>query len=174
VGRRCRASHALLRQVLRSPVVEASLKTLAVALALIALGYREAPAETLLLAMAAASLAAGLASVLISAAPWPNRKGLSAVAKLAVNAQLSGFNRYAAGIALLQTVGGYVEVFLVQWQCGSAETATFFGAQRLALALPLLGGVLATVLLPRAAVLETPAACAAYVKKVLLAAFPWR
>ena len=160
-------------------VVEASLKTLAVAVALIALGgsltnivVANTPAEMLLLAMAAAALAAGLASVLIQRGALAKPKALSAGAEQAIHAQLRSFNRYAVAIALLQTVGAYVEIFLVQWQCGSAETATFYGAQRLALALPLLAGVLTTVLLPRAAVLDTPAACAAYVRKVFLAGVP--
>jgi len=161
-------------------VVEASLKTVAVAVALVAFSGSLSggilacvPAEMLLQVMAGAALAAGLASILIqrSALARPQRP-LSAAVESEIHAQLRGFNRYAVAIALLQTVAAYIEIFLVQWQRGPVDTATFFGAQRLALVLPLLGGVLTTVLLPRAAVLDTPAACAAFVRKVLLAGVP--
>jgi O-antigen/teichoic acid export membrane protein len=122
--------------------------------------------------MASASILAGLFSMLLQHAALRLPQGLSAAAEREIHTQLRTFNRYAVAIALLQTVGGYIEVFLVQWQRGPVDTAVFDGARRLALVLPLLGGVLTTVLLPRVAALETPAACAAYVKKALAAGLP--
>ncbi|MGD0088997.1 MAG: polysaccharide biosynthesis C-terminal domain-containing protein [Planctomycetota bacterium] len=160
-------------------VVEASLKAGAVALVIVALtrslsggDVAGASAEVLLLVMAAAALAAGLASVLIQRSALAKPKELDAAAEKEVHSQLRSFNRYAVAIALLYTVSGCVEVFLVQLQCGPEETAIFSGAQRLALVLLLLGGVLNTVLLPRVAVLDTPAACAAYVRKTLFVGIP--
>lgn len=160
-------------------VAEACLKTGAVALAMLAAGGSLCgglliglSAETLLLVMAAAAWLAGLVSVLIQRGALAKPRELSAEARQGIHAALRSFSRYALAIALLQTVGAYVEIFLVQWQCGSRETAIFEGGRRLALVLPLLGGALATVLLPRVAVLDSPAACAVYVKKALLVGVP--
>ena len=160
-------------------VIEAALRAGAVVLAMLAVGgslngriVAGASAEVLLLAMAAAALAAAMASVLIQRGAFAGPRELGAAAEKEIHSQLRSFNRYAVAIVLLQSVAGYIEVFLVQWQRGPVDTATFFGAQRLALVLPLLGGALNTVLLPRVAVLDTPAACAAYVKKALLVGIP--
>jgi len=160
-------------------VVEATLKAAAVALVLFAAAKLlpgrarfEVSAEMFLWGMASAAILAGLFSILLQHTALAEAKRLSGTAETEIHAQLRSFNRYAVAIALLQTVGGYVEVFLVQWQRGPVDTAIFDGARRLALVLPLLGGVLTTVLLPRVAVLETPAACAAYVRKTWAVGVP--
>ena len=150
-------------------VVEAALRFAAVAAVFLLLAPKvEISAELLLWALAIAATLAGLFSLFIQrkdAAHAP----LDSAAKDEMFQQLRAFGRYAWAIALLQTVSGFVELFIVQWQIGSTETAVFEGARRLASILPLLGGALVTILLPRAAQLNSSEECGAYVKKSLLA-----
>jgi O-antigen/teichoic acid export membrane protein len=182
-------------------VIEASLRAIAVVVvflavcgALIGTAARDAHlrTETVLWPLALASLLAGACSILIQRRQlaldtppadeavqsdsqpgvfqrfWRTLCGEDSV----VHAELRSFSRYAVAIALLQTVMAYVEVFLIQCQRGPNETAVFEGGRRLALILPLIGGALTTVLLPRVAVLATPEACAAYVRKALWVSVP--
>jgi len=150
-------------------VVEAALRFAAVAAVFLLLAPKiEISPELLLWALAIAATLAGLFSLFIQrkdAAHAP----LDDAAKDDLMQQLRAFGRYAWAIALLQTVSGFVELFIVQWQIGATETAVFEGARRLASILPLLGGALVTILLPRAAQLASKDECAAYVKKSLLA-----
>jgi O-antigen/teichoic acid export membrane protein len=182
-------------------VIEAALRAVAVVLVFLAvcgvlLGAAARDAhlrtETILWPLALASILAGACSILVQrrqlklaprpsdeAAPseppqgafhrfWRTLCGEDSV----VHGELRSFSRYAVAIALLQTVMAYVEIFLIQCQRGPNETAVFEGGRRLALVLPLIGGALTTVLLPRVAVLSTPEACAAYVRKALWVSVP--
>ncbi|HEY3324479.1 MAG TPA: oligosaccharide flippase family protein [Planctomycetota bacterium] len=147
--------------------IEAALKAAAVVCVLVLFTGR-LNSEVVLWAMAIAATVAGLASITLQRQPLLKRQPLDPSTRAALHTEISSFGRYAGAIALLQTVSAFVEVFLIQWQRGSTDTAVFEGARRLASVLPLLAGAIATVLLPRAAALESADACKAYVKK----AFP--
>jgi O-antigen/teichoic acid export membrane protein len=151
-------------------VVEALLRFAAV-VAFIAIAGKafELNAESMLWALAVAATLAGFFSVGLQSGDLPLKTPLDAVSREELYAQLRSFGRYAGAIMLLQTVSPFIELFIVQWQVSPTETAVFDGARRLASILPLLGGALVTVLLPRAALLDSTAACAAYVRKSLLA-----
>ncbi|MCY3021113.1 MAG: polysaccharide biosynthesis C-terminal domain-containing protein [Planctomycetota bacterium] len=129
-------------------------------------------AEIVLWVMAAGAILAGLFSVMLQRSNLRKPGPMAAATRDELYAQLRTFGRVAGAVVLLQAIGGRVEVFLVQWQLGPVDTAVFDGARRLALVLPLLGGALTTVLLPRVAVLDSPAACAAYAKKAVLICVP--
>ncbi|HYG76053.1 MAG TPA: oligosaccharide flippase family protein [Planctomycetota bacterium] len=150
-------------------VLEASMRAGAVALlCFVLLSAESVRADSVLWIMAAAAILAGGISVFVhrdvlSAAPQ------SPEIQEAIHEQLRTFGRYAGAVALLQTVSGFVEILLIQWQLGSNDTAVFDGARRLASVLPIAGGALTTVLLPRAAVLASPSECAAYAKKAFIA-----
>jgi O-antigen/teichoic acid export membrane protein len=124
--------------------------------------------ELVLWALAIAATLAGLFSLFLQRKDQAHAP-LDSAANDELIAQLRAFGRYAWAIALLQTVSAFVELFIVQWRIGANETAIFEGARRLASILPLLGGALVTVLLPRAALLDSATACSVYVRKSLLA-----
>lgn len=126
-------------------------------------------AENILLALAAGATLAGLISLLLhraALAPMPE------AAQAEAHDRLKSFGKTAIFVALLQTIGGQIEIFLVQAQLTSQHTAYYDGARRLAMLLPLLGGAAVTVLLPRAAALRPGENCRAYAKRTLLLCAP--
>jgi len=150
-------------------VLEAGLRALTVALFILAIQPFACAPENILWVMAAAALVAGLVSTFIHRDIFKQSAPLPPDSRAALHDQLKSFGRYAGAVALLQIAGGCVELFLLQWQSGPVDTAVFDGARRLASVLPIVGGALTTVLLPRAAALQSTAECAAYVQKSFLA-----
>ena len=128
--------------------------------------------EIVLWAICGASLLAGLISVLLQKSVLiPSLNSLPSNSS-ALNQQLRRFSRYAAASVLLNGIGGYVEVFMIQGFFDSSQTAVFEGGRRLAMILPLLTTAITTVLLPRAAALNSTAACAEYLKKAIKISLP--
>ena len=125
------------------------------------------PSESVLWYMAGGATVAGLFSIFIQRRELARPVALSRENANRVHGELRGFNRYGGAIALLHTVNGAIDILMIQWLIGGGETAIFDGARRFAQILPLIGGVLTTVLLPRAAALDSVAACARYLKKAL-------
>lgn len=97
---------------------------------------------------------------------------LSAERRAGVQRKLKPFGRYAAATVVLVGATSYVEVFLLQMLRRPEDTAVYDGARRLAMVLPMLTTALTTVLLPRAAALDSREACAAYVRKALWVSAP--
>jgi O-antigen/teichoic acid export membrane protein len=128
--------------------------------------------ETLLWAMAAAACLVALLCAFIQRDALLELPGLTPERAREVHDELSRFGRYAAATVLLAGLSGYVEIFLLQSLLKPADTAAFEGARRLALILPLLSGAVTTVLLPRAAALDSPQACITYARKALAVSLP--
>jgi O-antigen/teichoic acid export membrane protein len=123
--------------------------------------------ELILWTMAAGVILAAIVSVLVERDAFADAKGFGLAAPPGVSAELRAFIPYATAATFLGMVSIYVELFLLQHLRKPEETAVFEGARRLASLLPLLTAGLATIMLPRASALETPAECLNYMRKAL-------
>ncbi len=130
------------------------------------------PSEVLLWSIAAASCLAGAFSVIVQRDVLRGRSALDGARLARLKDELQNFSRYAGASVLLNGIGAYVEIFLLQALLNSAQTAVFDGARKLALILPLLTTALTTVLLPRAAALDSIVACRQYAWKALKVSAP--
>jgi len=152
-------------------VVEATLKAVAVFIVLRVMISGAASSEIVLWGMAASALLAGGFSL------WLQREALGpaqldpAIVE-SLKQRLQSFGRFAGTAAMLQTVTAYAEVFIIQWQLNSENTAVFEGARRLAMVLPLVAAAVSTVLLPQVSILKTKAECAQWLKKALAITVP--
>jgi O-antigen/teichoic acid export membrane protein len=152
----------------------AAAKTLAIVLAAVLFvhAFTENAAHTILMAIAVANLGSGLFSIILSRGSL--RAVTTATEKPAENEtgqriHLFEFGMYACAVSVLTALSANADVLLVQHYLGVEDTAVFACARRLAMALNLLATASITVLLPRAALLESRAACMAYVRKALTA-----
>ena len=157
-------------------VGDAALKAVAVGAVFLCVSGSIVQSELVLWFMAAGATLAGIFSIFIQRSDLTRPRALTPESARIVNARLSSFNRYGSAIALLFSLNGLIEVFLIQYLKGGNETAIFEGARRLALILPLIGATLSTIFLPRAATLNSVEACSDYLRKafkvsVLLALF---
>lgn len=130
----------------------------------------ELAAEPILWSLAVGALIAGVFSTLLHRSVLADP--VSDTATTEAHERLKSFGKIAVLVALLQTIGGQIEIFLVQAQLTSQHTAYYDGARRLAMILPLLGGAVVTILLPRAAALQPGEACRVYVRRTLMYCVP--
>ena len=123
----------------------------------------------ILLSIAVANLLSGLLSLKIEG-PSARLFGADGMAsKVASTPDIFQFGAFACAISLLVALSSNADVLLVQHYLGEEDTAVFACARRLAMALNLLATACITVLLPRAAALNSRAECAAYLRKGLKA-----
>ena len=130
-----------------------------------------ASADMLMWGVAAAACLAGILAVMMQREVLESPK-ISDVAHDGVLAELSGFSGYAAATVVLAGLGGYVELLLIQPLLGSESTAVYDGARKLAMLLPLISTATTTVLLPRAAALNSIQACEEYTSKAFRVSLP--
>jgi len=130
-----------------------------------------ASADMLMWGVAAAACLAGILSVVMQREVLESPK-ISDTSHDAVLAELSRFSGYAAATVVLAGLGGYVELLLIQPMLGAESTAVYDGARRLAMLLPLISTATTTVLLPRAAALNSIQACQEYSAKALRVSLP--
>jgi len=154
---------------LTNQLVEALCRALAAA-AIVLSTTATLTAEPILWSLAAGALVAGLFSLVLHRTVLSG--ALPDTATSEAHERLKSFGKIAVLVALLQTIGGQIEIFLVQAQLTSQHTAYYDGARRLAMLLPLLGGAAVTILLPRAAALRPGEACRAYARRTLLLCTP--
>lgn len=134
--------------------------------------FPERAAEKILLAIAVGNLGAGFFSLMASRGALRVPEITSSSATDAASGQpihLFEFGAYACAVSMLTALSANADVLLVQHYLGVEDTAVFACARRLAMALNLVATASITVLLPRAAALETREACMAYVRKALKA-----
>jgi O-antigen/teichoic acid export membrane protein len=155
-------------------IVAAAAKALAIVCAAIFFvrAFTDSAANSILIAIALANFGAGLFSLILS------NRSLRAVRTATDKASenetsqhihLFEFGAYACVVSVLTALSANADVLLVQHYLGVEDTAVFACARRLAMALNLLATASITVLLPRAAALESREACVAYVRKALTA-----
>ena len=123
--------------------------------------------ESVLWAIAIASTLAGAFSILLHQDVLARNTKLDTPVEQMLRKQLRDFGRYAGGIALLVTIGSQVEILMIIALLGPEQTAIYDGGRRLALVLPLVVGAISTVLLPRAASINTLAGCKSYLRKAV-------
>ncbi len=129
-------------------------------------------AELLLWGLAIASSFAGAICIFLQGDALTPPAPLSAESAAKLDGELSRFGLFAALTVILAGFGDKLEIFLVQHLLGADETAVYDGARRLAMVLPLLTTAIATVLLPRAAALDSLEACKRYVGKAFKVSLP--
>jgi O-antigen/teichoic acid export membrane protein len=156
------------RRYFANQATEALLRLLAVAALAWGLLPFTSSAQGAMSALTAAAGAAALASIALNAGTWSGPAGTHTQAA----AELRRFLPVAAAIAVLQTLGGQVELFVIHERLGSEHTALFDGARRLAMILPLLGSVAVAAMLPHAASLKSPAEARRYALGVLKFGLP--
>ena len=134
--------------------------------------HTEKFSELILWTMAAGVILAAIVSVLVERDAFADAKGFGLSAPVGVSTEMRSFIPFATAATCLGMVGIYVELFLLQHLRTPEETAVFEGARRLASLLPLLTAGFATIMLPRASALETPAQCLGYIRKALIVTAP--
>ena len=169
---------AQARRAFGSYAIQQIAAALAKALAVIAVTvlfldyFTEHAAVSVLVAIALGNLGAGAFSLFLSRGA---ERASHAVTDLkmseseAAHIRLFEFGAYACAVSALTALSANVDVLMVQHFLREEDTAVFACARRLAMALNLLATANITVLLPRAAALDSPAACADYVRKALKA-----
>ena len=132
----------------------------------------EHAATSILMAIALGNLGAGAFSLFLSRGAvrtTQTKIALNSGESASTHIRLFEFGAYACAVSALTALSANVDVLMVQHFLREEDTAVFACARRLAMALNLLATASITVLLPRAAALDSPAACAAYVRKALKA-----
>jgi O-antigen/teichoic acid export membrane protein len=129
-------------------------------------------AEPVLWAIACACCLGGMLSVLLQRDVLkPGPKFKPDIDK-DVQREMWSIGKSSIAIVMLGGITAQIELLMLQSLLTSKDTAVYNGALRFAMVLPMLTTALATVLLTRAAALDSAQACAAYVRKALKVSAP--
>jgi O-antigen/teichoic acid export membrane protein len=129
-------------------------------------------AEPILWGIACASCIGGMLSIVLQRDVLKPGPAFNVGIEKLVEQKMWSFGRYAVATVVLGGVSAQVELLMLQSMLKADDTAIYDGARRLAMIFPLLATALTTVLLPRAAALDSAEACSRYARKAIKVTLP--